>query len=61
MADDGFGPEAMVELFRSLLSEQAAERRIFETMLSDVPLGIPHSVPPTDRRRARTPRKRAKE
>jgi AcrR family transcriptional regulator len=61
MVDEGFGPEAIVELFRSALTEQAAGGRVFENMLSDTPLGIPHSMPATDGTRARTPRKRAKE
>lgn len=65
MVDEGFGPEALVELFRSLLSDQAAGRRVFEDMLADTPLGIPHSMParqaPSVWSAARPPRKRAKE
>jgi AcrR family transcriptional regulator len=63
--DDGFGPEALVELFRSLLSEQASSRRVFGEILADTPLGIPHSMPglqpPSVRTSAKAPRKRAKE
>jgi AcrR family transcriptional regulator len=65
MVDDGFGPEAIVELFRSLLSEQVSERRVFGEVLYDTPLGIPHSMPagqaPSVWTTARAPRKRAKE
>jgi AcrR family transcriptional regulator len=63
MADDGFRPEALVEVFRSLLSEQASSRRIFQDLLSDAPLGIPHSMPtpPSAWSAAPAPRKRAKE
>ena len=65
MVDDGFGPEAIVELFRSLLSEQVSERRVFGEILYDTPLGIPHSMPevqsPSVWTAARAPRKRAKE
>lgn len=63
--DKGFGPEALVDLFRSLLSDQAAGRRVFEDMLAGEPLGIPHSMPagqaPSVWTAARAPRKRAKE
>lgn len=45
--DEGFGPEALVELFRSLLSEQAAGRGVFDEVVAETPLGIPHSMPPS--------------
>ena len=63
--DKGFGPEALVELFRSLLSEQASGRQVFGEILYDNPLGIPHSMPeaqtPSVWTAAQAPRKRAKE
>ncbi len=64
--DKGFGPEAIVELFRSLLSEQASTRRLFEDLaVATAPLGIPHSMPagqtPSVWTSAQAPRKRAKE
>ncbi|HET8945256.1 MAG TPA: helix-turn-helix domain-containing protein [Dehalococcoidia bacterium] len=43
--DQGFGPEALVELFRSLLSEKAAARRIFDEVVTVTPIGIPHAMP----------------
>jgi AcrR family transcriptional regulator len=63
VADSGFGPEALVELFRSLLSDQASGRRIFEDIVSDTPLGIPHGMPagaPPAQPDGRRPGKRAK-
>lgn len=45
--DRGFVPEAIVELFRSLLTEQAAGRRIFDAVVAQTPIGIPHSMPPS--------------
>lgn len=63
--DKEFRPEAIIELFRSLLSEQASNRRVFEGIISDTPLGIPHSMPsglaPSVRSAAKPPRKRRKE
>src|SRR3990172_5140513 len=64
MADEGFEPVAIVELFRSLLSEQASSRRLFEEIIAGEPLGIPHSMPPGQApsvwTSAKAPRKRAK-
>lgn len=45
MVDSAFAPDAIVEVFRSLLSEEAAARRLFGETGVEPPLGIPHSMP----------------
>lgn len=57
MVDRGFRPEAMVDIFRSLLNPQASTRSVYEEGLARPPLGIPHAMPPAIER----PGKRAKE
>lgn len=60
--DEGFGVEALVELFRSLLSEQASSRRVFgETIFAAGLLGIPHSMPASPSRRDGSGRTRKSE
>ncbi len=44
--DEGFGPEAMVDIFRSMLSEQALGRDLIDGLSrAGPPLGIPHGMP----------------
>ncbi len=63
--DEGFAPEALVELFRSLMSEQGAARQVpFDLGAPGPSIGIPHSMPPAtpaSRRDGGAPRKRRKE
>lgn len=45
MVDRGFRPEAMVDIFRSMLNPQAATRSVHDEALAHPLLGIPHAMP----------------
>jgi AcrR family transcriptional regulator len=60
--DDGFAPESLVELFRSLLTEQGTARQTPFDMTAPAPrLGIPHAMPAAvPRHDGARPRKRGR-